>query len=62
MDYSTVVSTVSSLGFPIVACGALFWMYNTSVKELKDTVMTLNITLTELITTVKALHGANSDG
>lgn len=26
MDANTVIQMVSSLGFPIVACGALFWL------------------------------------
>ncbi len=30
-DISTLVNTV---GFPIVAYGALFWMLNTTMKEL----------------------------
>ena len=26
MDANTIIQMVSSLGFPIVACGALFWL------------------------------------
>ena len=26
MEASTIIQIVSSLGFPIVACGALFWL------------------------------------
>ena len=28
MDMSNIVQLIGSLGFPIVACGALFWMLN----------------------------------
>lgn len=28
MDVSQIVQLIGSLGFPIVACGALFWMLN----------------------------------
>lgn len=30
----TVLTAVGSYGFPIVACGALFWMINKALKEL----------------------------
>lgn len=29
-----VLDAIGQYGFPIVACGALFWMINKSVKEL----------------------------
>lgn len=29
-----LVNLIGSLGFPIIACGALFWMINTTMKEL----------------------------
>lgn len=28
MDYQTLMQLIGSLGFPIVACAALFWMLN----------------------------------
>ena len=62
MDYNTIISLISSIGFPIVAYGALFWMYNTSVKELKENVAELNITLSQLTATVKSLHGDGGNG
>lgn len=36
MDVSELTQLINSVGFPIVACGALFWMLNNSFKELKD--------------------------
>lgn len=30
----TVLTAIGSYGFPIVACGALFWMINKALKEL----------------------------
>ena len=29
-----VLTAIGSYGFPIVACGALFWMINKALKEL----------------------------
>ena len=33
MDTSDVITIINSVGFPIVACSALFWLLNTTVKE-----------------------------
>ena len=31
-----VVNAIGSLGFPIVCCGALFWMMNNTLKEFRN--------------------------
>ena len=63
MDYNTIVTLVGSLGFPIAACIALFWMINTTMKEFKETVAENTKAMTELVTTVKAIYsGSNEDG
>ena len=33
MNVQDVVSIINSVGFPIVACGALYWLLNKTVKE-----------------------------
>jgi RNA-splicing ligase RtcB len=33
-----IINAIGSVGFPIVACGALFWMINTTMKELKQAI------------------------
>ena len=39
MDASTdIINAIGSVGFPIVACGALFWMVNTTMKELSTAI------------------------
>lgn len=47
MNYQELVQAISTVGFPIVCCGALFWMINTTMKELKDAIagLTQSITL-----------------
>ena len=43
MDPSTeIVNSIGSVGFPIVACGALFWMINTTMKELTQAIDNLS--------------------
>lgn len=55
-----IVAAISTVGFPIVMCGALFWymikqneMHQTENREMKDAINALKIAivqLTELIT------------
>lgn len=47
MNYQDLVQAISTVGFPIVCCCALFWMINTTMKELKDVIggLTQSITL-----------------
>ena len=33
MNAQDIVSIINSVGFPIVACGALIWLLNKTVKE-----------------------------
>ena len=33
MNVQDVIPIINSVGFPIVACGALFWLLNKTVKE-----------------------------
>lgn len=34
MDIQNIMNAIATVGFPIVACAALFWMINKSMKEL----------------------------
>lgn len=45
MDIQEITQVISSVGFPIVACGALFWMINTTMKELREAIMALTKSL-----------------
>lgn len=56
MDPNAIASLVGSLGFPIVCCGALFWMINSTMKELKKSIEQNTQATIELSTTVKTLH------
>lgn len=37
MDANTVVSIIGSVGFPIVACVGMFYLYDRTLKELTST-------------------------
>ena len=51
MDYNAIMQAISSVGFPIVCCGVLFYQNSKlteTIGELKDT-LTKNTTILELI-------------
>lgn len=75
MDPSAITTLVSTLGFPIVCCGALFWYVNKTQKEftekmeksidsLNTSINDMSTILATLITTVSVLHkiGGDTDG
>ena len=45
MDVNDVVALIGSLGFPIVACVGMFYLYN---RTLKDFTSTLNAIASEI--------------
>lgn len=51
MDYNAIMQAVSSVGFPIVCCGVLFYQNN----KLTETIGELKETLTENTTMLKIL-------
>ncbi len=51
MDFNTIMQAVSTVGFPIVACGILFYQNN----KLSGTIAELNKTLIENTTILKTL-------
>ena len=56
MNVQDVTTLVSSLGFPIVACGALFWSnlktserYNKTIDEMRKTIEDNTLVTKQLI-------------
>lgn len=45
MDVNDIVNIIGSLGFPIVACVGMFYLYN---RTLKDFTSTLNVIASEI--------------
>lgn len=48
MDTNGIMQLIGSLGFPIVACGALFWMLNKQTEMHKQETDTLKEAINEL--------------
>lgn len=62
MDSDTIIQIISSLGFPIVMCGALFWYmvkqrqaHQEETEHLKDTIAENTKVLAGLTTLIKVL-------
>ena len=55
MDIQVIGQLVASLGFPIVACGAMFWMVNKQEERHKDEITGLSKTLEDNTTVLQSL-------
>lgn len=56
MDMQSVMTAISTLGFPIVACAAMFWLnwkseerHDAEIKELQTAINNNTIALTKLL-------------
>lgn len=58
MDFNTIMQAVSAVGFPIVACGVLFYQNS----KLTETISDLKNTLTENTTILKTLVNDKKEG
>ena len=45
MDINAILQAISTVGFPIVACGALFYLYNKTITKLTVTLEKMDKTL-----------------
>lgn len=55
MDIQTIISAIGSVGFPIVACVGIFYLYDKTIKDIVstltqviDTLHTVNDTLNKI--------------
>lgn len=48
MEINEITNAIGSVGFPIVACGALFWMINTTMKELTTAISELTRSIKDI--------------
>ena len=53
MDMSAIVTLVSSVGFPIVACCAMAWFIATTFRDFNNLMTKNNGLIEELITLLK---------
>ena len=48
MDANTVIQAIGSVGFPIVACCALFYLYDKTITKLTATLEKVDKTLDKM--------------
>lgn len=48
LDYATLGSMIGSIGFPIVACCALFYLYDKTITKLTTTLDKVDRTLDKM--------------
>lgn len=56
MDVNIIMQAISTVGFPICACGALFWMINKQDESHKEEINSLRAVLeanTQALTELK---------
>lgn len=58
MDFNSIMQAVSTVGFPIVCCGVLFYQNN----KLTETIGELKDTLTENTTILKMISSKFKEG
>lgn len=42
MDVNAIITAIGSVGFPIVACVGLFYLYNETITKITNTLELLN--------------------
>ncbi len=68
MDFSAVSQLISSVGFPIAACVALFWQMNREstqhkeeMNELKESLNKNTLAITKLVLFMQEKEGMKPD-
>lgn len=56
MDIETITALVNSMGFPIVACGALFWLNVRIIKRLDDAMRENTRVVSDLYREIRKYH------
>lgn len=55
-DPNFVISTIGSVGFPIVACCALFYLYDKTITKLTATLDKIDSTLDKVVDRIDKLE------
>lgn len=59
MDWNTTIQAIGSVGFPIVACCGLFYLYNETITKITNTLDLLNKSVEMLAEELKKKDGEN---
>lgn len=53
MDTSEIIQAISTVGFPIVACCILFYLYDKTLREVVSTLADVSHTLRDVAESIK---------
>lgn len=56
MDANQIIQAIGSVGFPIVACCALFYLYDKTITKLTSTLDKMNATLDKVFERISHLE------
>lgn len=56
MDANVIIQAIGSVGFPIVACCALFYLYDKTITKLTTTLEKVDKTLDKVFDKVNDMH------
>lgn len=62
MDVETISNLISSLGFPIVVCGAMFWLMNKNTETHKEEMEKMTEALNNNTTIITKLYEQFTNG
>ena len=58
MDVNSIITAIGSVGFPIVACCGLFYLYNETITKITNTLELLNKSVEMLAKELKREKGS----
>ena len=58
MDTNEIIQLINGVGFPIVACGGLFWWMNKTQEKNTQAIVGVNLAITKFIGTLDELTDA----
>ena len=61
MDVNTLISLIGSVGFPIVACVGMFYLYDRTLKDFTASLKSITIEIGELREDFKELSSDLKD-
>lgn len=56
-----IITAIGTVGFPIVACCGMFWLYNETITKITTTLEKLNATLDRIEIRLDQLENKVSD-
>ena len=56
MDAASAIQAISSVGFPIVACIGLFYLYDKTIKELTNAINKIDNTLQQVMSELERMQ------